>query len=140
MAGGLHSLNEGRRPPRATTDPLAVRIALVGVALAYFTIFLVLPVAIVFCEAMRHGLGAYLAGLSEPATLHAISLTLLVAVIVVPLNTTFGLAAAWCVTRHEFMGRRLLVLLIDLPLWISPVVGGLVYVLLYGSQGWSQRA
>jgi sulfate transport system permease protein len=118
-----------------TTESGTARVALTLVAVAFLGLFLVLPLAAVFAEALRKGLGAYLASFEDPDARAAIRLTLLVAAIAVPLNLVFGVAAAWAVAKFEFPGRSLLVTLIDLPFSVSPVVSGLVYVLLFGAQG-----
>ena len=126
----------GLYPPRlVTVDRTAVRVALIGVALGFLGIFLLLPLLAVFVEALRQGLGAYLAGITEPDALAAMRLTLLVAAIAVPLNVVFGIAAAWAVAKFEFKGKSLLTTLIDLPFSVSPVIAGLIYVLLFGAQG-----
>ena len=124
------------RPKRATTESTLVRRLLIGVTLGFFALFLVLPLVVVFQEAFSKGIGAYFTAFTDSATRHAIFLTLLTASIAVPLNTAFGIAAAWAITRFDFRGKSLLTSLIDLPLWVSPVIGGLIYVLLYGRQGW----
>jgi sulfate transport system permease protein len=123
-------------PVRATAESLLVRVVLIGVVFAFFALFLFLPLVVVFQEAFAKGMAAFLAVFSDDATASAIRLTLLTAAIAVPLNTVFGLAAAWSLTRFHFPGRSLLITLIDLPLWISPVIGGLIYVLVFGAQGW----
>jgi sulfate transport system permease protein len=120
---------------RVTHEPLWVARALVLLAVAFFAVLLLLPMLAVFGFALREGLGAYWAGISSPDARSAIRLTLITAAIAVPLNTIFGVAAAWCVAKYEFRGRRLLVHLIDLPFSVSPVVAGLVFVLLFGAQG-----
>jgi len=112
-----------------------IRLTLTAIALAFFLLFLVLPLIVVFTEALRSGLGAYWAALSEPEALAAIRLTVLTALIVVPLNTAFGVAAAWAITKFKFAGRSLLITLIDVPFSVSPVIGGMVFVLLFGLQG-----
>jgi sulfate transport system permease protein len=117
------------------SEPAAVRAALIGIALLFLAFFLVLPLLVVFVEAFREGIRVYFAALSEPEALAAIRLTLLTAAIAVPMNTAFGLAAAWSITKFRFPGRSLLLTLIDLPFSVSPVVAGLVYVLLFGLQG-----
>jgi sulfate transport system permease protein len=117
------------------TEPAPVRAALIGVMLLFLVVFLVVPLVVVFAEAFREGARTYLAALSEPEALAAIRLTLLTAAICVPLNTAFGLAAAWSITKFHFRGKSLLLTLIDLPFSVSPVVAGLVYVLLFGLQG-----
>jgi sulfate/thiosulfate transport system permease protein len=123
-------------PPPATTEPRWVRALLIAGALAFLAFFLLLPLVAVFAEAFRHGVGAYLTALREPDALAAIRLTLLIAAIAVPLNLVFGIAAAWAITKHRFRGKQLLVTLIDLPFSVSPVVSGLIYVLVFGAQGW----
>ena len=119
--------------PRA--EPLWLRLALVIAAFSFLALFLVVPVAAVFTQAFAKGWSVYLEALREPTARAAIRLTLLVAAIVVPLNCAFGLAAAWAVTRFRFRGKRLLVTLIDLPFSVSPVVAGMLFVLLFGAQG-----
>lgn len=123
-----------RRSP--TTEPAAMKWLLVGGALAFLAAFLLLPLALVFVEALRNGVQAFARAVVDPDARAAIRLTLLVTAIVVPANLLFGLAAAWAVTRHDFPGKRVLVSLIDLPFAVSPVVAGLVFVLLFGAQGW----
>jgi sulfate/thiosulfate transport system permease protein len=113
-----------------------VRALLVGVALAYLGVALLLPLVAVFVEALREGLQAYLDGILEPDALAAVKLTLLVAAIAVPLNVVFGIAAAWTIAKFDFPGKSLLITFIDLPFSVSPVVSGLIYVLLYGAHGW----
>jgi sulfate transport system permease protein len=115
---------------------LLVRMVLVLFALAVMTIFLVLPLLVVFTQALAAGVHAYLEAIVQPDARSAIRLTLLVAVIAVPLNVVFGVFAAWAMTRFEFRGKRALGALIDLPFSVSPVVSGLTYVLLFGAQGW----
>lgn len=121
---------------RATTESALVRWTLIAIVVAFFGIFLFLPLVVVFQEAFSKGVAAYFNAFQNKATQHAIWLTLLVSAITVPLNTLFGMAAAWAITRFNFRGKSLLTSLIDLPLWVSPVIGGLIYVLLYGRQGW----
>lgn len=125
-----------RRAQAGTTEAAWVRYTLIGVALAFVLLFLLLPLAAVFTEALRKGLGAYLEGLREPDAWSAIQLTLIAAAIAVPLNLVFGIAAAWCIAKYEFKGKAFLTTLIDLPFSISPVVAGLMYVLVFGAQGW----
>ena len=120
----------------ALAEPAWVRRLLIGGALAFLGAFVLLPLVSVFAQALHKGLGAYLRAVGEPNARAAIRLTLLVAAIAVPLNTVFGLAAAWCVAKFEFWGKSALVTLIDLPFSISPVISGLVFVLLYGARGW----
>jgi sulfate transport system permease protein len=123
-------------PSAATLEPAFVRWSLIGVVLFFLALFIVAPLAAVFWEAFRKGVGVYFAALHEPAALAAIRLTLLTAAIAVPLNLVFGVAAAWAITKFDFTGRNLLITLIDLPFAVSPVISGLIYVLLFGAQGW----
>ncbi|MDQ6648088.1 MAG: sulfate ABC transporter permease subunit CysW [Pseudomonadota bacterium] len=110
--------------------------AIITLASVFLVIFLLMPLAVVFVEAFRQGVHAYIASIHQPEALSAIRLTLLVAAIAVPLNLVFGVAAAWAMTRFQFRGKALLGALIDLPFSVSPVISGLVYVLLFGAQGW----
>ena len=121
---------------RATAEPWLVRWLLIGIALAFLGLFLLVPLAAVFTEALRKGAQAYVAALTEPDALAAIELTLLVAAIAVPANLIFGVAASWAIAKFDFKGKSLLTTLIDLPFAVSPVVSGLIYVLLFGLQGW----
>lgn len=120
----------------ATREHAAVRWTVLCVSLVFFLLFVLAPLVAVFSEALRKGWAFYLAALAEPDALSALRLTLLAAGIAVPLNLVFGVAAAWAVTRHDFRGKQLLVTLIDLPFSVSPVVAGLIYVLVFGVQGW----
>lgn len=124
------------RPSLSTAEPAWVRVLLITLALAFFGIFLLVPLAAVFAEALKKGWAAYAAGVTHPDALAAIRLTLLVAGIAVPLNLVFGVAAAWAIAKFDFRGKQLLITLIDLPFSVSPVVSGLIYVLLFGTQGW----
>lgn len=130
----------GHAAPRhlgpATTDPPAVARLLIAVTLAFLALFLVAPLVVVFRAAFKDGLAAYWQALIEPTTLHAIRLTMLTAAIVVPANLVFGLAAAWLIAKYRFKAKGLLVTLIDLPFSVSPVVSGLIYVLVFGRKGW----
>ena len=121
---------------RAIREPALVKWALLAIALVYLVLFLVLPLASVYAQALADGLGHYFASILDPDMLAAVRLTLLVAVIAVPLNLVFGVAAAWTVAKFEFRGKSVLITLIDLPFSVSPVVSGLIYVLLFGAQGW----
>ena len=125
-----------RRIANATTEPAWVRRGLIGIALAFLTLFLFVPLGLVFFEAFKKGVGVYLAAITDPDALSAIKLTLIAAVIAVPLNLVFGVAAAWCIAKFEFRGKNLLLTLIDLPFSVSPVIAGLIYVLVFGLQGW----
>jgi sulfate/thiosulfate transport system permease protein len=124
------------RRRRALGDPPLVRRLLLGLALLYLGLFLVAPLASVWGEALAGGLAPFLAAIVTPDALAAIRLTLLVAAIAVPVNAIFGLAAAWAIAKFEFRGKSLLITLIDLPFSVSPVIAGLVFVLLFGSQGY----
>lgn len=119
------------------TESRGARVALTLLALAFLSAFLLLPLVSVFFEALRGGVAAYFAAFSEPEALAAIRLTLLTAAIAVPLNLVFGICAAWAIAKFEFRGKQLLITLIDLPFSVSPVVAGLVYVLVFGAQGWA---
>src|SRR3712207_5780985 len=121
---------------RATpSEPAVVRWLLIGVALVFLTLFLVLPLVAVFAQAFERGLGAYAGALQQRAVVAAIQLTLLTAIVAVPLNLVFGVTAAWAITKFDFPGKQVLITLIDLPFAVSPVISGLVYVLLFGAQG-----
>ncbi len=121
---------------RGMSESKFVRRVLIGVALLFLSLFLLLPLVMVFVEAFRKGIGVYLENLVEPDALSAIRLTLLVAAIAVPLNAVIGLCAAWAISKFEFRGKQLLISLIDLPFSVSPVVSGLVYVLLFSAHSW----
>jgi sulfate transport system permease protein len=121
---------------RATQEPAWVRRTLVGIALLFLTLFLFVPLVSVFYEALKKGVDVYFASLVEPDAVSAIQLTLLTAAIAVPLNLVFGVAAAWAIAKFEFRGKNLLITLIDLPFSVSPVIAGLIYVLIFGLQGW----
>ena len=125
-----------RHLPSATTEPAWVKWTLIGIALAFLTLFLFVPLAIVFAEAFKKGVGVYFAAITDPDALSAIKLTLIAAGISVPMNLVFGIAAAWCIAKFEFRGKNVLLTLIDLPFSVSPVISGLIYVLLFGLQGW----
>jgi len=122
--------------PRATHDAPWVRWTLTAIALLFLGFFLVLPLVAVFAEALRHGLRAYLASFSDPDALASIKLTLLTAAIAVPANLVFGISAAWLIAKFDFRGKSVLTTLIDLPFAVSPVISGLIYVLVFGLQGW----
>jgi sulfate transport system permease protein len=120
----------------ATAEPLWTKCLLIGTSLAFLGLFLFIPLVAVFAEALRKGMGAYMDSFLDPAALAAIKLTLLTAAIAVPANLAFGLAAAWAIAKFEFVGKSVLTTLIDLPFAVSPVISGLIYVLLFGLQGW----
>ncbi|MDR6719960.1 sulfate ABC transporter permease subunit CysW [Paenibacillus sp. 2003] len=126
----------GRGTNRATTEAPWVKWLLIGLASLVLIWLLILPLAIVLMEALKQGWGVYIAALTEPDAMSALKLTLLVAAITVPLNTIFGVVAAWVITKFQFKGKGLMITLIDLPFSISPVVGGLIFVLVFGSNGW----
>jgi sulfate transport system permease protein len=119
-----------------TTESAPVRFVLIAAAVGFLSLFLLMPLFAVFIEALRRGWEVFLASLHEEAALSAVKLTLLTAVIAVPLNTLFGISAAWAITKFRFKGRALLLSLIDLPFAVSPVIAGLVWVLLFGAKGW----
>ncbi|MDP3673203.1 MAG: sulfate ABC transporter permease subunit CysW [Telluria sp.] len=122
--------------PANVLESAWVRRLLIGVALGFLTLFLFVPLVAVFAEAFKRGWEAYLAAITDPEALSAIRLTLVAAAISVPLNLVFGLAAAWSIAKFDFHGKSMLLTLIDLPFSISPVIAGLIYVLLFGAQGW----
>ena len=124
------------KPRQVTSEPRWVQVLLILGALGFLLSFLLLPLLLVFVEALRGGVQAFWNAISDPDALSAIRLTLLVTAIVVPLNLLFGVAAAWVVSKHSFPGKRWLVTLIDLPFSVSPVVAGLVFILLFGRDGW----
>ncbi len=121
---------------RVNAESRTVRYTLTAVALAFLFLFLGLPLLAVFVEAFRQGVGPYWSALVDPDTRHAIMLTVLIALIVLPFNILFGLAAAWAVARFEFRGKSLLLTFIDLPFAVSPVVAGLLFILIFGRNGW----
>ncbi|MBT9500913.1 MAG: sulfate ABC transporter permease subunit CysW [Burkholderiaceae bacterium] len=120
----------------ATREAPWVKWTILTISLSFFALFLLMPLVAVFSEALRKGFGTYLAALVEPDALAAVQLTLLAAAIAVPLNLVFGVSAAWAITKFDFRGKHLLITLIDLPFSVSPVVAGLIYVLMFGAQGW----
>ena len=133
---GFTQLSVRRERISAASDPAWVRGLVIFASVAFVVLFLLLPMGTVFFEAFRRGVKPFLEPFGDPATRSAIGLTLLVAAIAVPLNTLGGVAAAWATCRFRFPGRGLLLAVIELPLWISPVVGGLVFMLIFGRQGW----
>jgi sulfate transport system permease protein len=128
--------HNGEKDGSRVSEPAAVRFLLIATALAFLALFLLLPLAAVFVQALDKGWQAYLAALHEPDTLSAIWLTLLTATVCVPVNLFFGIVAAWAIAKFSFPGKSLLITLIDLPFSVSPVVSGLIYVLIFGLQGW----
>ena len=121
---------------KATSEAKWVRYSLIAVTMVFLSLFLFMPLAAVFAEALRKGFDAYFAALVEPDALSAIKLTLIAAAISLPLNVVFGVSAAWAIAKFEFRGKSLLITLIDLPFAVSPVIAGLIYVLMFGLQGW----
>lgn len=133
MAEGVDALP---LPPSATTESPLVRGLLIAASCILLAVFLILPLLVIFGEALSKGVSVYLATFRNPDARAAIRLTLLVAAIAVPLNTVFGIAAAWAIAKFDFLGKSLLITLIDLPFSISPVIAGLIYVLLFGAQSY----
>jgi sulfate transport system permease protein len=125
-----------RGAAQVRTEPFAVRVTVIAIAVTFLGVFVVLPLVMVFAQAFSRGMTAYLAALAEPEALSAIRLTLLVALISVSLNMLFGLLAAWAIAKFEFSGKTILITLIDLPFSVSPVISGMVFVLLFGAQGY----
>ena len=122
--------------PNATQDPVWVKVLVLCLVAGFLALVLVLPLISVFAEALRRGVEPALEAIANPDALAAIRLTLLIAAIAVPFNIVFGVCAAWAIAKHDFAGKSLLISLIDLPFSVSPVVAGLIYVLIFGAQGW----
>ena len=135
--GAAHAIGQTRFEARAATreTPL-VKWLILGTALTFFAVFLLMPLIAVFVEALRKGWETYASALLDPDALSALRLTLLAAAIALPLNLVFGVCAAWAIARFEFRGKHFLITLIDLPFSVSPVIAGLIYVLVFGAQGW----
>ncbi|WP_406935386.1 sulfate ABC transporter permease subunit CysW [Acinetobacter johnsonii] len=131
-----NALAEKLQSRDATREPTWVRYTLITIALLFFLSCLILPLILVFVEAFKQGVGVYAQALVHPDTLSAVKLTLLTAVIAVPLNVIFGVAAAWCVAKFNFRGKSILTTIIDMPFSVSPVIAGLMLVLIFGTQGW----
>ena len=121
---------------RATSEPALVRRLFISIVLLFLGVFLILPLLAVFTEALRHGFTTYFAAISDPNALSAMKLTFIAALIAVPLNVVFGVSAAWAIAKFEFKGKSILITLIDLPFAVSPVIAGLIYILIFGMQGW----
>lgn len=136
MSGTVHRVHGAGAPRRGTQESPWVRRGIIAGALGFLVVVLFLPLTAVFWEALRKGTGVYFSSLLDPAAVQAVKLTLLVVAISVPLNVVFGLAASWAIAKFEFRGKQLLITLIDLPFAVSPVVSGLIYVLLFGAHGW----
>jgi sulfate transport system permease protein len=135
-ASGVARARSPGRLRDATTEPAWVKWLLIAMALAFLALFLFVPLALVFAEAFKKGVGVYLAAVTDPDARSAIALTLIAAGISVPMNLVFGVAAAWCIAKFDFRGKNLLLTLIDLPFSVSPVISGLIFVLVFGLQGW----
>jgi sulfate/thiosulfate transport system permease protein len=133
---GSRRIRPRRSAGRAVNESAWVRVLLVGAVVLFLSIFLILPLLVVFTEAFKKGIEVYLVSVSEPDAAAAIRLTLLTAAIAIPLNLIFGVAAAWAISKFDFAGKSFLVTLIDLPFSVSPVISGLIYVLLFGLHGW----
>jgi sulfate transport system permease protein len=131
-----HGASPAAHAPPATVEPAWIRWLLTSIALVFLGLFLFVPLVAVFVEAFKKGADVYFAALVEPDAVSAIKLTLTVAVIAVPLNLVFGVCAAWAIAKFEFRGKQFLITLIDLPFSVSPVISGLIYVLIFGAQGW----
>lgn len=138
MHANVHVISDaaGQAQFKALHDPCWVRWGLVGIAVGFIVLFLCVPLGLVLYQAFSKGWQAYWSALAQPDAIAAMQLTLVVALITVPLNTVFGVAAAWAITRFEFWGKSLLTTLIDLPFSVSPVISGLIFVLMFGAQGW----
>lgn len=138
MVGGIQAYRGSEVYELSPTirEPKWARLTILSLSLLFFAIFLLMPLLAVFVEALRKGWEVYWQAITNPDTAAAIRLTLLAAAIAIPLNLVFGVAAAWCISKFEFRGKQLLITLIDLPFSVSPVVAGLVYVLVFGAHGW----
>jgi sulfate transport system permease protein len=136
MSAVVHSHKQVQYVQRANQEPAWIRWLLISIALLFLAGFLVMPLAVVFTHAFSKGWSAYITALIEPNALAAVRLSITVVAIAVPLNLVFGLSAAWAIAKFQFVGKNLLITLIDLPFSVSPVVSGLIYVLLFGMQGW----
>ena len=136
MSASERAAAEPAYTPKAITEPVWLKITLIVIALAFSLLFLLIPLAVVFTEAFKKGWQTYLLAISDPDALSAIRLTLITAAIAVPANLIFGIAASWSIAKFDFRGKSLLLTLIDLPFSVSPVISGLIYVLLFGAYGW----
>ena len=136
MSASQRAAAEPAYTPKAITEPVWLKITLIAIALAFSLLFLLIPLAVVFTEAFKKGWQTYLLAISDPDALSAIRLTLMTAAIAVPANLIFGVAASWAIAKFEFRGKSFLLTLIDLPFSVSPVISGLIYVLLFGAHGW----
>jgi sulfate transport system permease protein len=136
MSASERAAAEPAYTPKAITEPVWLKVTLITIALAFSLLFLLIPLAVVFTEAFKKGWQTYLLAISDPDALSAIRLTLMTAAIAVPANLIFGVAASWAIAKFEFRGKSFLLTLIDLPFSVSPVISGLIYVLLFGAHGW----
>lgn len=136
MSASERAAAEPAYTPKAITEPVWLKVTLITIALAFSLLFLLIPLAVVFTEAFKKGWQTYLLAISDPDALSAIRLTLMTAAIAVPANLIFGVTASWAIAKFEFRGKSLLLTLIDLPFSVSPVISGLIYVLLFGAHGW----
>ena len=136
MSASDRAAAEPAYAPKAITEPAWLKITLIAIALAFSLLFLLIPLAVVFTEAFKKGWQTYLLAITDPDALSAIRLTLMTAAIAVPANLIFGVAASWAIAKFEFRGKSFLLTLIDLPFSVSPVISGLIYVLLFGAHGW----
>ncbi|MBW7454342.1 sulfate/thiosulfate ABC transporter permease CysW, partial [Paenibacillus sepulcri] len=138
MAGVVtaHLSDKASVRPKHINEPPVVRWILISVALLFLALIVLLPLVTIFVEAFKKGAGVYFASINDPDALSAIRLTVITALIAVPLNTIFGIAAAWAISKFRFRGKNVLITLIDLPFAISPVISGLIFVLLFGARGW----
>lgn len=135
ISAGSLPARAGKASQSATTEVPWIRYSLIATALSFLAFFLIVPLIVVFAEAFSKGAAVYFAAITEPAAAHAIKLTLIAAGIAVPLNVVFGLAASWAIAKFQFRGKQLAITLIDLPFAVSPVIAGLIYMLLFGAQG-----
>lgn len=137
MAGAItaHLSDKASQRPKHITESPVIRIVLIGIALLFLGLIVLLPLASIFVDAFKRGIEVYVASITEPDAISALKLTLFTVIIAVPLNTVFGIAAAWAISKFRFRGKNILITLIDLPFAVSPVIAGLIFVLLFGAQG-----
>jgi sulfate transport system permease protein len=136
MSAATTTLSNKKTSNHRISEPAVIRWILTAIALTFLALFLLVPLSAVFSQAFEKGLSVYLEALREPDTLSAVKLTLITAAVAVPLNLVFGVMASWSIAKFSFPGRNLLITLIDLPFSVSPVISGLIYVLIFGRQGW----
>ncbi|CAH1190008.1 Sulfate transport system permease protein CysW [Paenibacillus plantiphilus] len=137
MAGAItaHLSEKASKRPKHITESPIIRVVLIGIALLFLGLIVLLPLASIFVEAFKKGFEVYVASVTDPDAISALKLTLMTVLIAVPLNTVFGIAAAWAISKFQFRGKNVLITLIDLPFAVSPVISGLIFVLLFGAQG-----